>query len=686
MLSLMVSNSSVPATTSTLGDTSTIILFETPAQAKVATELQVSLASRPPFQNFHVASIESFSQLVHTYDQCISLLELYGPIMGHLTEQQFTTIKHMTQSSKRILWVSGIEREIIIRPEASMINGFGKTLMLEQPNLVFTCLGVSLKFDIVGKIARVLDYNRTATQDEIETELLERDGIFDIPRVVEAPHINELNRLEDGGSAPEPVDTNGAVGSDLGPLELCFSFGRLDSLHFRPDNTASLPLQDDEVRVHVKATGINFKDVVVALNEVLDDHIGQEFAGIVVDSGASAHFHPGDRVCGIAGGSFRTHLRAKKSHIMRIPPGLDFTEACSVPVAFATAQYGLCHLAQLKAGETILIHAAAGAVGQAAIQIAQRIGAVVLVTVSSQAKKEFLMTRYGIDASSFFSSRHVSFRAQIMKKTAGRGVDVVLNSLSGRALTESWRSLATLGRFVEIGKRDISSFKSLPMEPFLRNVSFCSLDLAVIGRESHSLMEQLMREVERDVLSEATRLYSVPSPLTVFKRSGFEDSFRFLQTGEHYGKAVVDWEQQDTIQVCTRGYRTVYIMTLRLIDFKVVRKSRLDNVFESNATYVIAGGLGGIGRNVAEWMFHQGARHLILLSRSGIKSSSTAEKFAAKLKEKGVSIYAPQCDISDPEAVEAVMRYAESNMPPIRGCIQAAMVIKVSGSTQLDQV
>lgn len=659
---------------------STVIVTETPDQEDLAALLQPYLTSQ--FKGAcDIVSSNRLTVRESKYDQCICLMELGKPIMAHLTEAQFTALGHMVDASKQILWVTDNCGEGAENPEAAMIAGFGKSLMREQPKLSFVHVNVQTGARMAETILRVIEQSRKVPLGQQETDILEENGAILVPRVVEAPHINSLLDSEAHGSKPQPVEVGKGGGAGDEELELRFSPGRLDSLHFGPSDEASLPLQDAEVRVLVKATGINFKDVMVALNQVSDDHIGQEFAGVVMEAGASwkTTFLPGEGVCGIVSGSFRTCLRARGCHLMKIPPGVSFTEASAIPLAYATAQYGLHHLARLRPGESILIHAAAGAVGQAAIQLAQRAGARVYVTVSTPEKKRLLMDRYGIEPGRFFSSRHTLFAQQIMQRTGGRGVDVVLNSLAGHALTESWRCLAAFGRFVEIGKRDMSTFKSLPMEPFLRNVSFCSLDLAVVAKLDDALMGRIMQEVQALFLDEATQKRMAPHPLTVFKRSEFEAAFRLLQTGRHVGKAVVDWEQEDTIQVNMSTHVTRSWLTRR----QVVPRSPLDYRFDDKATYVIAGGLGGIGRSVAAWMCRHGARHVILLSRSGPRSDA-AKELVASLDKDGVCVYAPECDVSDADAVAAVVAHAEANMPPIRGCIQASMAVEVSGISPLD--
>ncbi|KAI0844177.1 hypothetical protein F5Y00DRAFT_274402 [Daldinia vernicosa] len=631
-LSLMVSH--LPSLTVHNSNQSVIIVAETTEQIGLAKTIQTYIYSRPT-SLCDIVSVNSLSSVASVYDLCISLLELGAPIMDRMTETQFSVLQQISKVSRKILWVNEACGANPVKPEASMISGFGKTIMREIPNLTLIHLNVQPGDHKTKTILRAVERTYDIPPEDQETDLLEQGGMIYIPRVIESPYINGLLHSELHGLKPEAVTVSSTQAENDNMLELRFVPGLLDSFHFAPDASASQALQEGEVEVSVEATGINFKDVMVALNQVADDHIGQEFAGVVtkIGPGSNGVFREGDRVCGIVDGSFRTRVRAKQSHLMRVPDTIPSTEACAIPVAFATAQYGLCHLAQLKEGESILIHAAAGAVGQAAIQIAQR----------ARAIKKLLIDRYGIDASHFFSSRSTLFAQQIMQMTSGRGIDVVLNSLSGQALIETWRCLAPFGRFIEMGKRDIETFKNLPMEPFRRNVSFCSLDLAV------------MEEVEELVLNTASRQYAAPYPLTIFKRSGFEEAFRFLQTGQHVGKAVVNWQQEDILQV--------------------VPKSPLDYEFDGTATYVIAGGLGGIGRNVAAWMSQCGARHLILLSRSGVRTPA-AKKLVSKLENDGVCVYAPQCDISDPGAVQSVVRHAHANMPPIRGCIQGSMVVE----------
>lgn len=526
------------------------IVADTTRQQHVASLLQGDLNSESR-NRCEIVPLAQVKDIQKEYDEVISLAEFGRPMLAHLTEETFAALQRIFDLSKHITWVTENCGKDAKSPEAAMMTGFSKCLMRERPQLSVVHLNLMSESDIPNNISRVVTQNCKTPRKYRETDMTEDKGIMLIPRAIEAPHINNLLDSEIHGPKFQSLEVGGGEETGDEALELNFSPGRLDSFHFVQSRGTSPPLEESEIRILVKATGINFRDVLVALNQVSADHIGQEFAGVVVETGsrAASTFCPGDRVCGCGPGSFRTYLTTKTSHVIKIPPGLSLVEASAIPMAYLTVQYGLSHLARLQPGESILIHAAAGAVGQAAIRLGQKIGAIIYVTVSSPEKKRLLMDSYGIESSHFFSSRHTRFAEQIMQVTEGKGVDVVLNSLAGRALSETWRCIAPFGRFIEIGKRDISAFKTLSMEPFARNVSFCSLDLSIVKKHRDVLFRRLVEEVQELVLDETFSENMTPKPLTVFKRSEFEKAFRYLQTGQHAGKAVVDWELRDTIRV-----------------------------------------------------------------------------------------------------------------------------------------
>ena len=225
---------------------------------------------------------------------------------------------------------------------------------------------------------------------------------------------------------------------------------------------------------------------------------------------------------------------------------MTFSEAASIPVIFCTAYYCLVTVAHLQRGESILIHAAAGGVGQAAIMIAQMIGAEIYATVGNDQKKEHLVTTYGLLTDQIFSSRNPHFGDQIRRATDERGVDVVLNSLGGDHLRASWESLAHFGRFVEIGKRDIDRNTYLNMAPFSKSVTITSVDLEQIRDRQPALVQSLLTTVID--LFQSGKLKAV-TPTIVRPIDELESVLHALQGGKIVGKAVIEPQSDQNFQV-----------------------------------------------------------------------------------------------------------------------------------------
>lgn len=671
-LSVLVSRADAPESAQVLPLRPTIISRNTILQNDIARDISTYIESAGSPSCKMIVDPQALTHSNEKNDLCICLLDLEGPFISSMKQEDLDLLKAMARLSTNIFWITRGAGADAKCPEKTMISGFARAIMQEYPGLHITNIEVadpahaSSAFQRIYKQQQQLISTTTIGSSAEKLELRESDYLQQsteegeeeilIPRVFPATEINNHVHEQTG----PPKLTNKTISNPPNrkdekeeDLELRFTTGRLDSFHFaEADTPPHHPLGADEVELEVKAAGINFADVMTALGQMTSPSIGYECAGIVRRVGAAVtRFSAGDRVCHAGTGIFRTHVRGRAHTMIRIPDTLAFTRV--FPAVYLTALYGIVHLARLEAGESVLIHAAAGAVGQVAIQLAQRAGADVFVTVSSADKRELLRRLYGIPAVRIFYSRNLAFGRRVLQATGGRGVDVVLNSLSGEALAESWRLLAPLGRFVEIGKRDIQTFQSLPMQPFARNVSYHSLDLLTLNKARPSLVARMTAELET-MLAEGA--ISSPQPVAVFSRAEFEPAMRYLQTGHHMGKAVIDWEAEATIPVLP-VYKPAYY-------------------FDSNASYVIAGGLGGIGQSLASWIAGRGARHLILLSRSG-PVSEKARKLVQDLADCGVNVATPLCDVSNSESLEKALRDAATTMPPVKGCIQGSMVLRV---------
>ncbi len=353
------------------------------------------------------------------------------------------------------------------------------------------------------------------------------------------------------------------------------SVGLLETLHFIDDAVHQTVLSPCEVEVQVHAAGLSFKDVMVAMGQLPDSGMGLECAGTVTRVGTQvdqeSQVRVGDRVCCLASGTFKTFARTNVDLVARVPETMSFVEAAALPVAYLMAYYALMEVARLQEDETVLIHAGAGGVGQAAIQVATRVVGVdperVFVTVSTDDKKDVLVREYGIPASNIFSSRKLSFAAGIQRLTAGRGCDVVLNSLVGDALRETWRNcVAPMGRFIEVGGRDIRPNESLPMSGFGTAKSFTALDLNLMLQARTRLAGNILQKV-LDLAQNGT--LKPPVPLHRIPVGDVQDAFSGLVNGRLVGKAVIDMRAEDNNTVPVSLLMLTSPCTIRLVSYAV---------------------------------------------------------------------------------------------------------------------
>ncbi|ROP35040.1 type I polyketide synthase [Saccharothrix texasensis] len=410
-----------------------------------------------------------------------------------------------------------------------------------------------------------------------------------------------------------------------------------------------------QVVVRVAAAALNYRDVMVATGLLppaaeagagIDSAstLGLEFAGVVTAVGPDVPgVRPGDRVFGMAPGSFASHVLTRVEQIAPVPDGMSFTEAATAPVAWITVHQGLRRLARLRAGETLLVHGAAGGVGIAAIRLARRTGAAVIATAGSELKRDYLRA-IGVDH--VVDSRSVKFADDVLRITDGRGVDVVLNSLSGEALVRGLEVLAPCGRFVEIGKRDIYQDSRLAMRPLSDNISLFTVDIANLASHDRGSAVRCAEEVFAAV---ATGEY-VPLPHRVYPVTRIDEAFKLMQHSRHIGKVVVSFEEAVPVE-----------------------RARGRLALDPRATYLVVGGLSGFGAATARRLVDRGARRLALVGRRG-PVPAEARDLVEELIARGVRVDVHAADVTDRPAMAAVLASISSDHP-LRGVVHAAMAL-----------
>lgn len=456
--------------------------------------------------------------------------------------------------------------------------------------------------------------------------------------------------------------------------------GKLDHLYWKSDRFTA-PLGDTEVEIDVRATGLNFRDVMWAMGllpeEALENGfsgptMGLEASGVVRRTGKSVtSVKPGDAVVAFAPACFSTVVRTTEEAVAKKPSNLTFAEAASVPVAFFTSWYAIHYLGRARRGESILIHGAAGGAGLAAIQIAAHLGLEVFATAGSDAKRS-LLKRLGVKH--VYDSRSLAFADEIRRDTKGRGVDLVLNSLAGNGAEKSLGLLAPFGRFLELGKRDFYADSPMFLRPFRRNISYFGIDVDQMLVDCPALASDLFREL----LARFEEGVFRPLPLMIFPADAAGDAFATMQSSVHIGKLVVAYrteskatdEAKDEANE-TREAHDVYDVTEASVSTEALPRS------VSGRTVVLSGGLGGLGRKAAEHYARAGATGLVLLSRRGLADQDAAE-FVRSLEERfaGLKVAAPALDIAgDRTAVVTTLLSVLETMPPLAGVVHAAGVL-----------
>ncbi|KAI8632693.1 polyketide synthase [Xylariaceae sp. FL1651] len=620
----------------------------------------------------------------------------------NMDESLFCSIVSMVTTCRGLLWVTRGGAMECANPWASLHLGFLRTLRNEygwnqyvsldldpaDPACAYSNGQLSFSSRALSAIVNVfavsmgmcggVGHYPTKPKRQADLEYAERDGVIYTPRAQKIAKLSQAvtysgdSNKNDGGSLAQgrfESVCNTALRMDVQTP------GLIDTLFFRKeeakdDLSSHLPLLDDHIEIEPRAFGLNFRDVMVAMGQLeANEMMGFECAGIITNMGKiasrSSGLQIGDRVCALLRGHWATRTRTPYTSVVRIPGDLDFVQAASIPLVFATAYVALEELARLQRGETVLIHAGTGGVGQAAIMLAQMRGAEVFTTAGSEHKRSFLVEKFGIPTDHIFSSRSTTFADQVLSATGGKGVNVVLNSLAGTLLQTSFDCLAPFGRFIDIGKKDFELNSRLGMRTFLRNVTFVSVDLTSWEKDRGEDVSRVMHAIARLF---DDKLVEPVGPITTYPISNIEKAFRLMQSGQHLGKIVITVDKEkDEIPVRLMNENERPLPSLSL---------------KADATYLIVGGTGGIGRCLCEWLLARGARNLMVMSRSASRDDTFLRDLALESAASNINILPVACDVSDAhqlrEAIEICTSKGKGCIPPIRGVIQAAAVLEDS--------
>ncbi|ETS77113.1 hypothetical protein PFICI_10987 [Pestalotiopsis fici W106-1] len=629
-----------------------IVHSNTPLQAKVATDLAGSiekLTGKMPQMTTLLSAPDAEGKLA------IFLPEVEKSLLSNIRSNEFEALQTILTKVQGALWVVRGAYDNATSPDMNMITGMSRTIRSETL-LPFATLDLDgrspLEADSVTE-AVLKVFQAVFSKDSPsngEMEFSQRGGKFFTPRIINDPEMNAIVHQETASAALQP--TPFSQGDRSLKLKIG-NIGALETLHFVDDESKEEPLNAEDIEIEVKAIGLNHRDLTAAHGKLATDDFGVEASGIVTKIGNKVtNLKVGDRVAAMTQGGFATSTRTKATFAFKMPNDMSFETGASLPLAYSTAYYSLIELGRLQEDESVLIHAAARAVGQAAISLAQMIGAEVFVTVGSAEKKEALMEQYNIPEDHIFYSRNNTFGKSLRQVTNGSGVDVVLNCLAGDAVRESWDCLNKFGRLIDVGTRISSTSMKLEMDQFEQNCSFMTVDMMALASERPKLLQRVLADVSKLIKYNKV---AAPSPITTFPISQVETALKSLQNSSNaHGKLVVVPHADDIV--------------------KATPAKKPLQLLKADATYILIGGTGGLGRSMSRWMIKRGARNLVLVSRSGSATGKVKELIDEALQE-GANVVVRRCDVANPADVEDLVNQGLEGMPPVRGLIHGAMVL-----------
>ncbi|OLN83448.1 Lovastatin diketide synthase LovF 5 [Colletotrichum chlorophyti] len=581
---------------------------------------------------------------------CVVLSEFDKPTLRDMTEEAFEGFKRVLTQCNIILWLTRGGSSSVSNPDAELVTGLARVVRSERPDVKFLTLSFEQNTTENLVIEKCLDMLQ-ATRDGRENSFRVIGDVVNVPRLVRADYMTEHIQAQTGSLhvANMPLSEQGSrsLGLQVGTV------GQIETLRFENGNLFEKPLGDREVEFKTMACGLGTADLALVLGKTRESCLGHEASGIVTRAGSASKFQVGDRVFGLSvTGAIKTHVRSTDGFLAKLPEGVAWTTAASLPVAYTTAYAVLHEFGSVRKGDIILIHNGSSRLGQAFIHLAQLEGAELYTTVDNQRERDDLESKLGVPRDHILDSRDRLIKKTLQCMTRGRGVNIVINTTDDAEFIDGIVDVvAPFGRIVSLGLESDSSSACLPRG---RNIRLESFDLTACAAYDAARTQSMFQQAA-DIISSSWDVISQRVTATVYPFSQVHDAFRQLQEKKQSTSIVLEPHDADIVP----------IMPSR----KPISR------FDSDASYVIAGGLGGLGRSVARWMASRGARHLILLSRRG-PVDDAAKELVHELESVCDNVATPACDVTDAETLRKVITELSVTLPPIRGCIQGSMVLQ----------
>jgi NADPH:quinone reductase-like Zn-dependent oxidoreductase/acyl carrier protein len=569
-------------------------------------------------------------------ERSIEVLQLGARLVEGIEEAELEgapRVGYVTAGARRVAEANGGPAV-----EQAPVWAFARVLRKEMARLDARCIDLAPGFGR-GDLEPLADQ---LLVDDAEAEVAIRDG---------ARHVHRLERLPFGDEETDLRTIRRRVGTDDQFRLQRAEPGHIEGLRLAPGTRAAPG--GDEIEIDVRATGLNFADVVAAMGLAGggDKEIGYECVGVVERVGEEIdRLEPGTRVMAFAPSAncFGGYATVAADLAVAIPGDLEWRRAATIPSVYLTAYYALIREGNLQEGESVLIHSASGGVGHAALNIAREVGAEIFATAGTERKREYLRREFELAA--VMDSRSLEFADEIEARTGGEGVDVVLNTLTGEGTRRGLEILRPLGRFLDLSQSEMYEEEALGLEPFEKNLSYTGIDITRVAAHRPGLVESMWQEIRQRLASGAYRPVPVDS---VYRIPNLPEAFEYMRRGEHVGKIVVEQKFDSML---------------------VAPPVEADTMFRREGSYLVTGGTGGLGLQVADWMSRRGAGHLVLVSRSG--ADERAERRIAQMRRRGTRVTVARGDVTDRERLGDIVAGVREEPGGLRGVFHLAAVLE----------
>ncbi|KAL7934027.1 putative polyketide synthase [Trichoderma chlorosporum] len=599
--SLLISHA---ANTGVKAGVGNISIFTGRQSDPVADELRSGLAAQYPGTVVTIVPLAEATASPGTY---IFLPDVAEDFLLKSSKKDWENARELLSDAKAVLWVTKGGPLTGTKASDTLITGLARHLRSSRPDLNFFTLSIDAESVEVSDILRVYEkYLGPSASPYLasEWELALSNGSIMIPRLLENKEVNL--QVQDATSKHHPRDE---TYTDLDrSLSLRInSVGVFDSMYWADDQAHSLPPKSTQVKVRLENFALNFKDMLTTTGQLEgNSSLLLEGSGTVIEVGdaSQSNLCAGDRVSFFAPDGLATVSNVDVRHAVKIPEDVGGHIAAAVPLAYSTALYALRDIARLQRGESILVHSGAGAVGQAVIALARAFGVDnIYTTAGSPGRAELLGQMFGIPAERILSSQDLDLGDRLLELTNGRGVDVVVGSLSGDAFLESCSAIAPFGRIIQLCEKDVANGGRVDMKHLQRNASLSVVNMGYLARERPLVFKELLATCFNMLQK---RTVALIGPITTYHASNVAEQLRLMQAGDYVGKMVFHLDSSLPLKIQPQKPKPAALRDL--------------------SSYLVVGNVADLDASVAKYLAKLGAHRLIACQGSGIEAVSEEVK------------------------------------------------------------